>query len=142
MDGKSPNAWEIDGDRRLPGRASFGCERFMAARFLSLLHVLSTEIQLGGEHVVSATMKGQVRDGVCTLHTERPPMVELEVTGFSTAFAPLVVPPARIAQRAMPESSVTLSTVAWTVAETVEWPAESYALHENVCSPSSSSVVS
>ena len=52
----------------------------------SLGHVLWTEVQLGGEGVVSATMQGEVCGGVRTLLAERMSMVELETVCFSTAF--------------------------------------------------------
>ena len=65
--------------------ASFGCERFMTPGLPSLGHVLSTEVQLGGEGVVSATMQREVCGGVRTLLAERLSMVELEVVRFSTA---------------------------------------------------------
>ena len=51
----------------------------------SLGHVLWTEVQLGGEGVVGATMQREVCGGVRTLLAERLSMVELEVACFSTA---------------------------------------------------------
>ena len=70
--------------------ASFGCERFMTPGLPSLGHVLSTEVPLGGEGVVSATMQRKVCGGVRTLPAERLSMVELEPACFSTALTSFV----------------------------------------------------
>ena len=48
-------------------------------------HVFSTEVQLGDEGVVVATMQREVCGGVRTLLAERLSMVELEIACFSTA---------------------------------------------------------
>ena len=71
-------------------RASLRCKRFMTTRLLPLRHLFSPEVHLGGERVMGATVKGQVRGGVRTLHAERLSMVELEVMGFLAALATLV----------------------------------------------------
>jgi len=57
----------------------------MTPRLLSLGHVLGTEVQLGGEGVVGATVQRQVCGGVLTLLAERLSMVKLEAARFSTA---------------------------------------------------------
>ena len=57
----------------------------MTPRLLSLGHVLGTEVQLGGEGVVGATVQRQVCGGVLTLLAERLSMVKLETVCFSTA---------------------------------------------------------
>ena len=57
---------------------------------LSLGHMLPTEVQLGGEGVVSATTQREIYGGVHTLLAERLSMVELEVVGFSTALTTCV----------------------------------------------------
>ena len=64
---------------------SFGGERFMTPGSLSLGHVLSIEVRLGGEGVVGATMQREVGGGVRTLLAERLSMVELETVCFLTA---------------------------------------------------------
>ena len=62
----------------------------MAPRSLALGHVRSTEVQLGGERVVGATMQGQVCGVVRTSLAEGLSMVELEVMRLAAAFAALV----------------------------------------------------
>ena len=57
----------------------------MTRGLLSLGHVLSTEVQLGGEGVVGVTMQRQVSGRVRTLLAERLSMVELEAVRFLTA---------------------------------------------------------
>jgi hypothetical protein len=57
----------------------------VATRSLPFCHVRLPEVVLGGERVVSATMKGQVCGGVRAVHAERLSMVELEVMGFLAA---------------------------------------------------------
>ena len=57
----------------------------MTPGLLSLGHVLSIEVRLGGEGVVGATMQREVCGGVRTLPAERLSMVELEAARFSTA---------------------------------------------------------
>ena len=62
----------------------------MTCGSLSLGHVLLTEVQLGGEGVVGATMQREVCGGVRTLPAERLSMMELEVTCFLTALTAFV----------------------------------------------------
>ena len=57
----------------------------MTPGLLSLGHVLSTKVRLGGEAVVGATMQRQICGGVRTLLAERLSVVELEAVCFSTA---------------------------------------------------------
>jgi len=58
--------------------------------FLFLRHVRSAEVQLGGEHVVGATVQSHVCDGVRTSPAEGLSMVQLEIVCFLAAFATLV----------------------------------------------------
>ena len=62
----------------------------MTCGSLSLGHVLLTEVQLGGEGVVGATMQREVCGGVRTLPAERLSMVELETVCFLTALTAFV----------------------------------------------------
>ena len=57
----------------------------MTPELPSLGHVLATEVQLGGQGVVGATMQREVCGGVSTLLAERLSMVKLEAARFSTA---------------------------------------------------------
>jgi hypothetical protein len=53
-------------------------------------HVRATEVQLGGEGVVSAANNRQVCSGVCAPFAERPAMVKLEVPSLLAANAAIV----------------------------------------------------
>src|SRR6188768_4242372 len=58
--------------------------------FPTLCHVGATEVQLGGERVVSVTMQGHVGDGVPASLAEWLSMVQLQVRCFLAACATLV----------------------------------------------------
>ena len=57
----------------------------MAQRVTPLGHVLSPEVELGRERVVSWAVQGQVGSGVGSALAERLSMVKLETVCFSTA---------------------------------------------------------
>lgn len=68
----------------------FGRQRPVSLRVSAFGHVLSPEIELGRERVVSGAMQGQVGSGVASVLAERSSVVELEAVRFPATYAALV----------------------------------------------------